>query len=114
MRSAKEIAHLADRPSTRPNHPAFRRGPNTGLEGLNHPYPMDGYKKMKLKYECPKCKVKSYSKYWNAETRKRYDKNGDGICEIQQRENNSFHICPVCKEESEMFKGDLIEEVNPQ
>lgn len=69
---------------------------------------------MKLKYECPKCKVKSYSKAWNAATRGRYDKQGMGICEIQERENESFHICPECGRESEMFKGELIGEVHPQ
>jgi RNA polymerase subunit RPABC4/transcription elongation factor Spt4 len=62
---------------------------------------------MKLKYECPKCEVKSYSKYWNAETRVRYGAHGD-ICEIQEGESNSYHICPECKQESEMFKGNLI------
>ncbi|AIQ29339.1 hypothetical protein P40081_15155 [Paenibacillus sp. FSL P4-0081] len=63
---------------------------------------------MKLKYECPRCKVKSYSKYWNAETMKKYGTYSDEICEIQLRENKSFHICPECKAESEMFKGELI------
>lgn len=71
---------------------------------------------MKLKYECPHCKVKSYSKYWNEETWNKYGSYADEICEIQLRENNSFHICPSCKVESEMFKGELIkvEEVHPQ
>lgn len=69
---------------------------------------------MKLKYECPKCKVNSYSRDWNTATRAKYEKHGMGICEIQECENNSFHICPACGEESEMFKGKLLEEVNPQ
>jgi galactose-1-phosphate uridylyltransferase len=65
---------------------------------------------VKLKYTCPHCRIKSYSKLWNAETMKKYGTYSDEICEIQQRENNSFHICPnpECRKESEMFKGDLI------
>jgi RNA polymerase subunit RPABC4/transcription elongation factor Spt4 len=64
---------------------------------------------MKLKYKCPTCEVKSYSKYWNAETRKKYGKYSDGeICEIQEEETNSNHLCPKCKREFEWFKGELI------
>ncbi|WP_405113661.1 hypothetical protein MHH28_07780 [Paenibacillus sp. FSL K6-1217] len=65
---------------------------------------------MKLKYECPHCKVKSYSKHWNEATSKIFGRYGDEICEIQERENNSYHICPnpECGKESEMFKGELI------
>lgn len=63
---------------------------------------------MKMKYKCPYCSVNSYSKYWNAETFKKYGTYSDEICEIQLRETNSWHICPNCKKESEMFKGELI------
>lgn len=64
---------------------------------------------MQLKYECPECNVKSYSKYWNAATRKKYGQDGHGeIGEIQEKENNSYHICPECQKESEWFRDKLI------
>lgn len=62
---------------------------------------------MRLKYKCPSCNVNSYSKHWNAATRSHYGLYGE-ICEIQEGENNSFHLCPSCGVESEMFKGNLI------
>jgi RNA polymerase subunit RPABC4/transcription elongation factor Spt4 len=62
---------------------------------------------MRRKYTCPSCKKKSYSKHWNAETSKKYGVNGE-ILLIQEEENNSYYICPECKQESEMFKGQLI------
>jgi RNA polymerase subunit RPABC4/transcription elongation factor Spt4 len=64
---------------------------------------------MKLKYRCPYCQVNSYSKQWNATTRIKYGNHSDGeICEIQDEENNSYHLCPSCGAEGEMFKGSLI------
>ena len=64
-------------------------------------------KKRRLKYQCPSCQAKSYSKEWNAATNKRYGTNGE-ICPIQLEENNSYHLCPGCGVQSEMFKGVLI------
>jgi len=64
---------------------------------------------LRLKYRCPSCGVNSYSKHWNSSTREKYGKSSGGeICEIQEEENNSYHICPECKKEAEWFKGALI------
>lgn len=66
-------------------------------------------KRLKLKYRCPHCGVNSYSKHWNSTTRMKYGDLSDGeICEIQEEESNSYHLCPKCNKESEWFKGALI------
>ena len=64
---------------------------------------------MKLKYRCPYCGINSYSKQWNSTTRVKYGQLSNGeICEIQERENNSYHICPSCNKESEWLNNELI------
>ncbi|RUS47547.1 hypothetical protein [Cohnella sp. AR92] len=62
---------------------------------------------MARKYTCPYCKEKHYPNAWNARTLKTYKRE---IFFIQEEEDYSSFICPSCDNESELVKGELIEE----